>query len=44
MDSIFIFSIICFAVVLVPCIGLFFSETFGEDKTWEQIRAERRNK
>ena len=44
MDAIFIFGIICFAVVLIPCIGLFFDETFNEPKTWEQIRAERKNK
>lgn len=44
MDAIFIFGIICFAVVLIPCIGLFFDETFNEPKTWEQIRSERRNK
>ena len=44
MNAMFIFGIICFATVLIPCFGLFFDETFNEPKTWEQIRAERKNK
>jgi len=44
MDAMYIFGIICFAVVLVPCVGLFFDDTFKESKTWEQIRKERKNK